>query len=79
MEAGPYSLLTNLWGLSDATSGYGCAAVTSLSDDNIVAWSNKWEWNGDNKIKSYTNMQLNLNQDLNKQLSAIKTMPVYFL
>ena len=75
MTAGRYSLLLNHWGLSDATSGYGCAALTSLSSASI-AWSNSWAWEGDNKIKSYTNMQLN--EGLNKRLSAIKRMQVCF-
>jgi hypothetical protein len=73
VTVGQYSLLLNHWGLSDATSGYGCAALTSLSGTTI-AWKNSWTWEGDNKIKSYTNIQLN--KGLGKQLSAIKSMPV---
>jgi xyloglucan-specific endo-beta-1,4-glucanase len=76
VTAGSYTLLINQWGWSHATSGYDCAALTSLIGMTI-AWSNSWKWEGDNKIKSYTNMQLN--QDLNKRLSAIKDMPVCFL
>jgi len=70
--AGQYSLSLNQWGLRDATSGYGCAALTSLSGTTI-AWNHSWAWEGDYKVKSYTNIQLN--KGLGKRLSAIKRMP----
>ncbi|KAF9044439.1 glycoside hydrolase family 12 protein [Panaeolus papilionaceus] len=72
VTAGPYSLLLDQWGKSGASSGQSCASITSLSGSTI-AWKNTWNWQGGNGVKSYTNMQLN--NGLNKQLSAIKSMP----
>ncbi|PPQ72206.1 hypothetical protein CVT24_002363 [Panaeolus cyanescens] len=72
VTAGPYSLLLDQWGKGGASSGQSCASLTSLSG-TTVAWKNSWTWQGGNGVKSYTNMQLN--NGLNKQLSAIKSMP----
>jgi xyloglucan-specific endo-beta-1,4-glucanase len=71
-----YSLVLDQWGSSGATSGKDCASVSSTSGSN-VAWSTTWNWVGGNGVKSFTNIQLNAG--LNKQLSAIKSMPVCIL
>ncbi|KAJ7176684.1 concanavalin A-like lectin/glucanase [Mycena filopes] len=60
------------WGLSGASSGSDCASLTSLSGTTI-AWKNTWTWTGGTGVKSFSN--INLNTGLNKQLSAIKSMP----
>ncbi|KAF8994044.1 concanavalin A-like lectin/glucanase [Cyathus striatus] len=73
VKAGQYSLLLDQWGKADANSGSACASLTSLSG-TIVAWKNTWTWTGGGSgVKSYTNIQLN--NGLNKKLSAIKSMP----
>ncbi|PPQ88161.1 hypothetical protein CVT25_005126 [Psilocybe cyanescens] len=72
VTAGPYSLLLDQWGASGATSGSDCASLTSMSGTTL-AWKNTWKWVGGNGVKSFTNIQLN--NGLNKQLSAIKTIP----
>ena len=71
---GDYELLLDQWGISGAT-GSQCAQVTSLSGSNI-AWTTTWTWTGGSGVKSFTNIQLN--QGINKQLSAISSMPVRF-
>jgi xyloglucan-specific endo-beta-1,4-glucanase len=68
---GSYSLILDQWGKSGASSGSDCGQLTSLSG-TTVAWKTTWNWTGGTGVKSFTNMQLNAN--LNKQLSAIKTM-----
>ncbi|KAF9269860.1 glycoside hydrolase family 12 protein [Marasmius fiardii PR-910] len=70
--AGQYTLYINQWGKSNAQSGQSCASLTSLSGTTI-AWKNTWNWVGGNGVKSYTN--INLNNGLQKQLSAIKSIP----
>ncbi|KAF8154603.1 glycoside hydrolase family 12 protein [Crassisporium funariophilum] len=72
VTAGPYSLILDQWGASGASSGSDCASLTSFSG-TTVAWKNPWTWVGGTGVKSYTNMQLN--NGLNKQLSAIKSIP----
>ncbi|TFK37098.1 concanavalin A-like lectin/glucanase [Crucibulum laeve] len=72
ITAGSYSLLLDQWGKDGASSGSDCASLTSLSGTTI-AWKNTWSWTGGNGVKSYTNIQLN--NGLNKQLSAIKSIP----
>ncbi|KAJ7220558.1 glycoside hydrolase family 12 protein [Mycena pura] len=67
-----YSLLLDQWGLAGATSGSDCASLTSLSGSTL-AWKTAWTWVGGNGVKSFTN--INLNAGLNKQLSAIKSIP----
>ncbi|KAF5309995.1 hypothetical protein D9619_010407 [Psilocybe cf. subviscida] len=71
VAVGSYSLVLDQWGKSGASSGSDCAQLASLSG-STVAWKTTWNWNGGNGVKSFTNMQLNAN--LNKQLSAIKSM-----
>jgi len=71
VTAGSYSLNLDQWGKSNASSGSSCAQMTSLSG-TTVAWKTTWNWNGGNGVKSYTDIQLNAN--LNKQLSAIKSI-----
>ncbi|KAF9451591.1 glycoside hydrolase family 12 protein [Macrolepiota fuliginosa MF-IS2] len=70
--AGQYTLYLDQWGMGNASSGQSCANLVSLSGTNLV-WKNQWTWNGGNGVKSYTN--INLNTNLNKQLSAIKSIP----
>jgi len=71
VTAGPYSLNLDQWGISGA-SGSDCASLTSLNG-NTVAWKTTWKWSGGNGVKTFTDIQLN--NGLNKQLSAIKSMP----
>ncbi|KAG2144495.1 glycoside hydrolase family 12 protein [Suillus clintonianus] len=73
VNVGQYSLLNNLWGELDATSGAQTSQITSLTG-NTIAWKTQWTWNGAGKqVKSYSNIQLNTG--INQQLSAISTMP----
>lgn len=74
VPAGSYSLLTDLWGKTDKTPGSQCSTLESVNGDT-VAWSTTWNWSGDG-IKSFSNIQLN--NGINKQLSAITKMPVRF-
>ena len=73
VTAGSYSLLLDLWGESGATSGSQCANLVSL-DGSTVAWSTNWTWVGSSGVKSFSNVQLN--EGINTQLSAIENMPV---
>ncbi|KAJ7678132.1 glycoside hydrolase family 12 protein [Mycena polygramma] len=70
--AGSYSLLLDQWGLSGASSGSDCASLTSLTGTTL-AWKTTWTWTGGTGVKSFTN--INLNSGINKQLSAIKSIP----
>jgi len=72
VTAGSYTMFLDLWGESGATSGSQCSQITSLSGSTI-AWKTTWNWVGGNGVKSFSNIQLN--QGINKQLSAIKSMP----
>ena len=74
-STGSYSLLNNLWGESAARSGSQCS---SLVDGTTAKWYTKWKWTSDSdtSIKSFANIQLD--DGINKQLSAISTMPVRF-
>lgn len=76
VTAGQYELLLDQWGISGATSGSQCANLISLSGSTI-SWKTTWQWTGGSGVKSFSNIQLN--QGLNKQLSAIKSMPVCLL
>lgn len=73
--AGQYTLYVDQWGKDGATSGQSCGQFTSLSGTTL-AYKNVWTWTGGTGIKSYTN--INLNSGLNKQLSAISTIPVRY-
>ncbi|KAF7324714.1 Glycoside hydrolase family 12 protein [Mycena kentingensis (nom. inval.)] len=68
----PYTLFLNQWGRAGATSGSDCASIRSLSGTTI-SWTTTWTWNGGNGVKSYTN--INANNGINRQLSAIRTIP----
>ncbi|KAF7369095.1 Glycoside hydrolase family 12 protein [Mycena venus] len=70
--AGSYSLLLDQWGLSGASSGSDCASLTSLTGTTL-AWKTTWTWTGGTGVKSFTN--INVNSGINKQLSAIKSIP----
>jgi xyloglucan-specific endo-beta-1,4-glucanase len=72
VTAGSYSLLLDQWGASGATSGSQCANLISLSGSTL-SWKTTWTWTGGSGVKSFTNVQLN--QGINKQLSAISSMP----
>ncbi|KAG5729983.1 putative xyloglucan-specific endo-beta-1,4-glucanase A [Termitomyces sp. T112] len=72
VTAGQYILFLDQWGLSGASSGSDCASITSLSGTTI-AWKNPWTWVGGTGVKSFTNVALN--SGLNKQLSAISSIP----
>ncbi|EIM84172.1 uncharacterized protein STEHIDRAFT_82609 [Stereum hirsutum FP-91666 SS1] len=67
-----YSILLDQWGASGASSGVSCASITSVSGSS-VAWVNNWTWTGGTGVKSFTNVQLN--DGINQQLSAISSMP----
>lgn len=73
VTAGQYSLLLDQWGRDGATSGSQCANLVSLSG-STVSWRTNWSWTGGSGVKSFTNIQLN--QGINRQLSAIGSMPV---
>ena len=73
VSASPYSLLLDQWGASGATSGSQCANLISLSGSTI-SWTTTWTWTGGTGVKSFTNIQLN--DGINQQLSAISSMPV---
>ena len=73
VTAGQYELLLDQWGAGGATSGSQCANLVSMSGSTI-AWTTTWSWTGGSGVKSFTNIQLN--QGINKQLSAISSMPV---
>jgi len=72
VAAGSYSMLLDLWGESGASSGSQCSQLVSLSG-TTVAWKTTWTWTGGSGVKSFSNIQLN--QGINKQLSAIKSIP----
>ncbi|KAG1726546.1 glycoside hydrolase family 12 protein [Suillus paluster] len=73
VTAGQYSLLNNLWGETDATSGSQTSQLTSMHDCTI-AWKTNWTWTGGMySVKSFANIQLN--SGINQQLSAIFSMP----
>ena len=75
VTAGQYSLLLDQWGASGATSGSQCANLVNLSGSTL-SWKTTWTWIGGSGVKSFTNIQLN--QGINQQLSAISSMPVRF-
>ncbi|KAG1743043.1 glycoside hydrolase family 12 protein [Suillus lakei] len=73
VNAGQYSLLNDLWGKYDASSGSQTSQITSMSGSTI-AWKTTWNWAGaPNQVKSFANIQLNTG--INQQLSAISSMP----
>jgi len=69
--SGPYILYNNLWGESGAT-GSQCTSLSSISGTDI-AWKTTWNWSGGSGVKSFANVALN--SGLNKQISAIKSIP----
>jgi len=62
------------WGKDNASSGQSCASLVSLSGTNL-AWKDSWTWQGGSGVKSYTN--INLDANLNRQLSAINSINVF--
>ncbi|KAI9566135.1 glycoside hydrolase family 12 protein [Boletus coccyginus] len=71
IKSGSYSLLTNHWGVSSATSGSQCSTLESVKG-NTVEWSTEWSWSCETGIKSFSNIQLNTG--VNQKLSAISSM-----
>ncbi|EEB92124.1 hypothetical protein MPER_09416, partial [Moniliophthora perniciosa FA553] len=69
---GPYTIYVNQWGKDGGSPGTSCAKVNSLSGTTI-SYVNRWNWTGGSGVKSYTN--INLNQGVGKQLSAISKIP----
>ena len=68
-----YILYLDQWGIS-GSSGSDCAALTSYSG-TTVAWTTTWSWTtGSGGVKTYTNIAAATG--LNKQLSAISSIPV---
>ncbi|ETW75160.1 family 12 glycoside hydrolase [Heterobasidion irregulare TC 32-1] len=72
VTTGPYSINLDQWGATGATSGESCARWISLSG-TTASWVNNWTWTGGTGVKSYTDLQLN--EGINQQLSAIRSMP----
>uniref|UniRef100_A0A0W0FVI9 SET domain-containing protein n=1 Tax=Moniliophthora roreri TaxID=221103 RepID=A0A0W0FVI9_MONRR len=71
-DVGQYTLSTDTHGKSQDGEGRSCYQVHSL-DGTKVAWENDWQWaRADGSVKAFT--YLNLNQGLNKQLSAIQSI-----
>lgn len=69
---GPYSLYTNLWGESSATSGWQCSGVDYQSG-NEVSWHTVWDWAGTpNGVKSYSNIELKFDP---RQFASISSIP----
>ncbi|KAK7036677.1 hypothetical protein VNI00_011342 [Paramarasmius palmivorus] len=69
---GQYTVYVNQWGKDNANSGESCATVTSL-EGTTIGWENRWNWSGGQGVKSYTNV--NLNEGIGGQLSAISSIP----
>lgn len=70
---GPYTLYTNLWGESDATSGWQCSGVDYQSG-NEVSWHTVWDWAGaPDAVKSYSNIELAFNARQFVSISGIPT------
>ena len=68
-----YTLYLDQWGISGAT-GSQCSHLTSFSG-TTVAWVTTWTWSaGSGGVKTFSNIAAITN--LNKQLSAISTIPV---
>ena len=63
--------------MSDVTTGSQCSTLVSVHDINTVEWSTYWWSNYTSDIKSFSNIQLN--DEIHKQLSALSSMPVRFL
>lgn len=70
---GPYTLFTDQFGSSGATSGSQCAQVTALSGSTI-SWRTNWTWTGGNGVKSFSN--INLDANIGRQLSQIRSLQV---
>ncbi|KAF9240036.1 glycoside hydrolase family 12 protein [Melanogaster broomeanus] len=68
-----YSLLTNVWGKAGTSSGSQCSTLDSVNG-NTVTWRTNWTWSPGNGVNSFSNIQLNAG--INRQLSAISSMPV---
>jgi hypothetical protein len=77
VNVGQYSLLNDLWGEYDAASGSQKSQITSLTGD-YIAWTTTYTWvgGGPDQVKSFANIQLN--DGINQQLSAISSLPVSF-
>lgn len=74
IQAGRYTLSTDLWGEAAASSGAQCVTLIS-ADSDTVKWSTKWAWTGGpDSVKSFANVQLDVG--INQTLSSITSMPV---
>lgn len=71
--AGPYTLFLDQWGIGGATSGSQCSQLVSLSGTTI-SWKTTWNWVGGTGVKTFSN--IGADNGLNKQLSAISSIPV---
>jgi xyloglucan-specific endo-beta-1,4-glucanase len=73
VTAGDFSLSTDLWGESSASSGSQCAYLDWDNGGNEISWQTSWTWEGGNyNVKSYTNVGLNMGAT---QLNSITSMP----
>jgi hypothetical protein len=69
----PFTLFLDQFGSSGGT-GQSCAHIVSQSGSTI-SWTTNWTWTAGTKgVKSFTNV--GLNTGVNKQLGAIKSIPV---
>lgn len=69
---GAYTLYQNLWGKSQATSGWQCAGL-DYQNGNEVSWHTSWDWQGGHgQVKSYSNVAYKLNA---RQLGTISSIP----
>ena len=51
LSTGSYTLYTNEWGASTATSGSQCSEIDSLTGSSL-AWSTSWSWSGGTNSES---------------------------
>lgn len=69
---GDYTVYQNLWGESEATSGSQTTMVEGTTN-GLLKWTTSWTWaGGSSSVKSYNNADV---LDINKQLSAITSIP----
>ncbi|KAG1793202.1 glycoside hydrolase family 12 protein [Suillus plorans] len=72
VHAGQYSLFNDLWDEKNATWGSQESQITSFDGSNI-GWTTTYTWTGGSQVKTFANVQLN--NGINQQLSAISSMP----
>ncbi|CAK5272443.1 unnamed protein product [Mycena citricolor] len=68
VQAYPYILYLNQWGIGKGISGSDCAHVQSLNKA-VISWATTWSWTGGSGIKSYTT--IGLQKGVNQPISSI--------